>query len=54
LTGQGAIELFPESETEFFCKAVKARVSFVKNSGGAVTGLVLHQGGADLNAPKLN
>ncbi len=54
LTGQGAIELFPESETEFFCKAVKARVSFVKNGGGAVTGLVLHQGGADLNAPKLN
>jgi CubicO group peptidase (beta-lactamase class C family) len=44
-TGQRKAELFPESETEFFFKVVDAQVTFVKDSDGKVTRLVLHQGG---------
>jgi CubicO group peptidase (beta-lactamase class C family) len=52
-TGQPEIELFPESETRFFLKVVDAQVDFVKDAGGRVTGLVLHQGGMDLPAKKV-
>jgi CubicO group peptidase (beta-lactamase class C family) len=53
LTGQSFLELFPESETEFFYKAVEAQITFVKDSQGRVTRLVLHQNGRDQNARKL-
>ena len=46
-TGQNKFPLFAESETEFFLKAVDAQVTFTKDDDGAVTGLVLHQGGRD-------
>lgn len=52
LTGQPKLELFPESETEFFLKAVYAQVSFVKNDAGQVTALILHQGGNHLRAER--
>ena len=52
-TGQGEVELFPESETRFFLKIVDAQVDFVKDASGRVTGLVLHQGGQDLPAKKI-
>jgi CubicO group peptidase (beta-lactamase class C family) len=52
LTGQPKIELFPESETKFFLKVVDAQVSFVKDDKGAVTHLILHQGG-DQKAKKI-
>jgi CubicO group peptidase (beta-lactamase class C family)/uncharacterized protein YneR len=52
-TGQPEVELFPESETRFFLKVVDAQVDFVKDAGGRVTGLVLHQGGMDLPAKKV-
>ncbi|MDQ3013107.1 MAG: serine hydrolase [Acidobacteriota bacterium] len=44
-TGQPPAELFPESETKFFLKVVDAQISFVKDDKGAVTHLILHQGG---------
>ncbi|HEX2722433.1 MAG TPA: serine hydrolase, partial [Gemmatimonadaceae bacterium] len=44
-TGQTKLQLFPESETEFFLKAVDAQITFVKDAAGSVTGLVLHQNG---------
>ena len=53
LTGQGALELFPDSETNFFFNAVDARLTFNRNTNKAVTGLVLHQGGAVIEAPKI-
>ncbi|HET6880678.1 MAG TPA: serine hydrolase [Pirellulales bacterium] len=40
-------ELFPESETEFFYKAVDAQITFVRDHKGRATRLILHQGGAD-------
>ncbi|HXO19907.1 MAG TPA: serine hydrolase [Thermoanaerobaculia bacterium] len=47
-TGQHKLELFAESETKFFLKEVDAQVEFQRDAGGAVTGLVLHQGGRDM------
>ena len=53
LTGQGQAEIFPRSESEFFWKGVDARVTFVRNGQGAVTGAVHRQGGNTLEARKL-
>ena len=47
-TGQAKVPLFAEAETKFFLKVVDAQVEFIKDAGGAVTQLVLHQGGRDL------
>jgi hypothetical protein len=53
-TVQGLVDLFKVSgETEFFLRAADAQISFVRDSSGAVSGLVLHQGGQDLPAKKL-
>ena len=53
LTGQPKIELFPESETEFFLKVIYAQLSFVKDDAGKVTHLILHQGGAHQRAERM-
>ncbi len=53
LTGQSRFSVFAESETEFFYKVVDAQLSFVVGDGGEVTSLVLHQGGFDRNARKI-
>jgi D-alanyl-D-alanine-carboxypeptidase/D-alanyl-D-alanine-endopeptidase len=52
LTGQSKIEVFPSSETDFFLKVADAQISFVKDSQGHVTGLILHQNG-DQTATRL-
>jgi CubicO group peptidase (beta-lactamase class C family) len=52
-TGQGKVQLFPESPTDFFLKALEASVSFVKDASGAVTTMVLHQGGMDQNGKRV-
>jgi CubicO group peptidase (beta-lactamase class C family) len=49
-TGQGKLPIFAESETSFFLKAVDAQIEFGKDDKGAVTYLVLHQGGRDMKA----
>ena len=51
-TGQSRAEIFPESETTFFLEVVDAQLTFVKNESGAVTHLILHQGG-DAEAKKI-
>jgi hypothetical protein len=53
-TGQGAIEVFPESESRFFATSVEAAVSFVRGEDGKVSHLVLHQGGVDQKAEWLD
>lgn len=45
LTGQPAVEQFPESPTEFFATAVAAQMSFESGPGGRVTAMVIHQNG---------
>ena len=47
-TGQGKIQLFPETETEFFLKLVDAQITFVKDAAGKANEIVLHQGGANI------
>ena len=53
LTGQQRFEVFPESETRFFLRAVEAQVSFGRDDSGAVDHLVVHQNGADQRAVRL-
>ena len=53
LTGQQRIEVFPESEDEFFMRVVDARITFGLDDAGAVDHLVLHQNGVDQRAPRL-
>ncbi len=47
-TNQPRFRLYAESETKFFLRDVNAQVTFEVDAGGAVTGLVLHQGGRDV------
>ena len=47
-TGQGKLQVFAESPTEFFYKAVDAQITFEKDKAGKVTQLVLHQNGRDM------
>ena len=52
-TGQGKLEVFPESDTKFFLKLVDAQITFVKDDSGKVTYLILHQGGRDQKATRM-
>lgn len=54
LTGQGKVEIFAEREDEFFSKMVDAQITFETDAQGRVTGLVLHQGGADRPAARIS
>jgi hypothetical protein len=45
ITGQPAVDIFPESPTEFFATVVPAQISFDIGADGRVTQLVLHQNG---------
>lgn len=49
---QPRVEIFPESNTKFFLKAIDAQLTFVKDASGKVTQLILHQGG-DHEAKKI-
>ena len=51
-TGQGKARIYPSSKDEFFYRIVDARITFDRGPGGKVTGLVLHQNGAQLPGPK--
>jgi Domain of unknown function (DUF3471) len=51
-TRQPKFPLFAESDTKFFLKVVDAQVEFFRDEKGAVTHLVLHQGGRDAKAPR--
>jgi hypothetical protein len=53
LTGQPKLEIFPKAETEFFWKAARAEVAFVKDPAGKVGKAVHRQGGATIDAPRV-
>lgn len=53
ITGQPRLQVYPESETKFFYKVVEAQITFQKDAEGKVTSLVLHQGGLDQTAKKI-
>lgn len=52
-TGQPAAELFPEAENRFFLRVVDAKVTFIRDEKGQVTGLIIHQGGRDMAGKKI-
>ncbi len=53
LTGQQTFEIFPESEREYFYKIVDAQITFVVESTGHATELILHQNGIDQHAKRI-
>lgn len=52
-TGQPTFPIFAESDTEFFLKVVDAQITFTMDDAGAVSGMILHQGGASQPANKV-
>lgn len=52
-TGQGQLEIFAETETDFFLEVVDAQLTFAKDGQGQVTHLILHQGGVDQQGKKI-
>jgi uncharacterized protein (TIGR03435 family) len=53
LEGQGRVEIFAASATEFFPKVFQARIEFLVDERGAATALVLRQGGRVVQAPRV-
>ncbi len=53
LTGQDEFPIFPESDHEFYWKVVPAKVDFIRDPAGKVTGAIHHQNGVTFSAPKL-
>lgn len=51
-TGQPRFPVFPSASDEFYYTVVEASLSFQRDEAGNVTGVVLHQNGRDLPAPK--
>ena len=54
LTGQPKFPMFPEGERKFFLKVVDAQITFDTDPQGKITQAVLHQGGRDTAARRLN
>jgi len=50
ITGQGTVPIFAETETQFFPKVVDATIEFFKDDKGAISHLILRQGGRELAA----
>ncbi len=54
LTGQEDVEWFPESPNKFFAKVVHAQISFITDTQGNVSELVLHQNGRQQHASRVD
>jgi serine-type D-Ala-D-Ala carboxypeptidase/endopeptidase len=52
-TRQPKFRIFPESEREFFSKVVNAQVTFVTDSTGRATELILHQNSRDQHGKRI-
>ena len=53
LTGQPRFPVYAESPSSFFYKVVDAQLTFTRDAAGAVDAVVLHQGGADRRAARI-
>ena len=53
ITGQLQFELFASGPREFFLKVVDAQLTFEVDAAGRATAAVLHQGGRDMRAPRV-
>jgi CubicO group peptidase (beta-lactamase class C family) len=52
-TGQPKLQIFPESDRDYFLKVVDAQITFVTDNTGRATELILHQGGMDQHAKRM-
>lgn len=52
LTGQGAFEIYPESETRFFLKLVDAQLEFNQNEKGETESMTMFQNGGETVAKR--
>ena len=52
-SNQPKFEIFPESDKDYFLKVVDAQITFVTDAQGRATELILHQGGADQHARRV-
>jgi CubicO group peptidase (beta-lactamase class C family) len=53
MTGQARFQIFPSGNDEFYWKVVEARIKFLENEAGIITGAIHYQGGQKLNVTKL-
>jgi hypothetical protein len=54
LTGQPSVPIFAQTPASFFYKIVNARIDFLPDAPAQINALVLHQGGNDLIAQRIN
>jgi CubicO group peptidase (beta-lactamase class C family) len=52
-TNQGPVPIYASVPGEFFARTVNAKISFTQTGDAAATALVLHQGGRDRTAPRV-
>jgi hypothetical protein len=52
-SGQPKVQIFPETGRDYFLKVVDAQISFVTDSNGRATELILHQSGTNVHAKRL-
>jgi CubicO group peptidase (beta-lactamase class C family) len=52
-TGQPKFEVFSESDHDYFLKVVDAQITFITDSQGRASELILHQGGVDQHAKRI-
>jgi serine-type D-Ala-D-Ala carboxypeptidase/endopeptidase len=50
---QPRFEIFPESNKDYFLKVVDIQITFVTDGQGRATELILHHGGADQHAKRV-
>lgn len=48
------VEVYPESANKFFYKTAAAQISFITEPEGRATALVLHKGGLERTAPRID
>jgi len=53
MTGQRKIEIFPESDRDYFLKAFDAQITFVTGDKGRATELIMHQNGFHFHAKRV-
>jgi serine-type D-Ala-D-Ala carboxypeptidase/endopeptidase len=52
-TGQQKLEIFPEGDRDYFLKVVDAQITFVTDSAGRATEIILHQNGLEVHGKRV-
>lgn len=52
-TGQATFQIYPDSDRDHFLKVIDVQITFVIDNKGQATELILHQGGVDQRATRI-